>query len=173
MQTSATQKSGLVLLAAAAGVAVTGFVLGAGYDDIGAFFLLPLLTGVGFLAAAAVGGARVGLWPTALTTTGWGLLIQLHFHGIIPPSPSSPAEPVSIAIYAVSAVVAGALAYVLIRRLRLRGRLRAVTVVVLASLGIYALALSGVPGVVGWWLYPVLMVAVAVPLLRARPRVAA
>lgn len=173
MTITSSQRPGVVLLAAAVVVALIGFTLRAGYDNIGAFFLLPLLSGLGFLAAAATGGRGQGLWPTALTTTFWGVLILVHFHGIIPPSDSTPGNPVSIAIYMISAVVAGALAYVVIRRLRLNGSLRGVAIVVGASLVIYALALAGVPGVVGWWLYPILMVATALPLLRSAQRVSA
>lgn len=171
---TSTQRTGAVLLTAAVLVGVIGFAIDAGYANIAGFFLMPLLSGLGFLAAALVSGRDGGLWPTALTTTGWGLLIQLTFHGLVPGVDGSPRDAVSIAVYFGAVVVAGAIAYALIRGLGVRGSLTAVAIVVVASAVIYAAALSGlVPFIVGWWLYPVLMAAMAVPLLRPRERVSA
>lgn len=173
MTITSWQRPAVVLLAAAAVVALIGAAIDAGAGNIGGFFLLPLLSGLGFAAAAAAGGRAQGLWPTALTTTGWGVLILAHFHGILLPSGDNLRGPANIVIYSVAVVVAGALAYAVIRWQRLGGSLRAVAAVVVASLVIYALALLGVPGVVGWWLYPALMIAMAVPYLRSRTPVAA
>lgn len=162
-----------MLLAAATAVGLIGFALDAGRGNIAAFFLMPLLSGLGFLAAAAAGGRGGSLWPAALTTVIWGALIQLTFHGLVPGVDGSPGDPLSIAVYFGWAAVAGALAYLLIRRFGLRGTGAAVAIVVAVSVAVYAAALGGVPGIVGWWLYPVLMAATAVPLLRPREHVAA
>ncbi|MGQ0573428.1 MAG: hypothetical protein ACT4RN_04385 [Pseudonocardia sp.] len=170
---TSARRTGAVLLAAAVAVGAIGYTIDAGYANIAGFFLMPLLSGLGFLTAAAVSGRGGSLWPTALTTSLWGLLIQLNFAGLVPVGDGTPGDPVSIGVYVASAVVAGLVAYLLIRWLGLRGTATAVAVVVAVSLAIYGAALGGVPGVVGWWLYPVLMVAMAVALVvRPRERVA-
>jgi len=41
------------------------------------FYWTPLLLGLAYLAAAAAGGRRGGLWATALVLTGWGVGVLL------------------------------------------------------------------------------------------------
>lgn len=84
------RRRGAVLLAGALVLAV----LLAGVDgsqpvDIGLdagplplpFYWLPLLTGLTYLAAAAVGGRRGALWAPGLVVTGWGVGVLLTLSG--------------------------------------------------------------------------------------------
>jgi hypothetical protein len=63
-------RQGLVLLAGAAAY----LLLAEGPLD---FDWTPLLLGLAYLAAAAVGGRHGGHWPTACVLVGWGLAVVL------------------------------------------------------------------------------------------------
>lgn len=155
-----SQRSGAVLLGAAVVVALLGgLVLDAGYGNLAGFYLMPLLAGLGFLVAAAAGGRGPVLWATGLTVTVWGVLIQLHFRGILLPRGDNLTGTRDVVIYAASVVVAGVVALAVMRWQRLVGGPLAVVAVVLVSLALYGLALAGVPGIVSWWLYPLIMAA--------------
>lgn len=45
------------------------------------FYWLPLLTGLTYLGAAAVGGKRGALWAPGLVVTGWGVGVLLTLSG--------------------------------------------------------------------------------------------
>ncbi len=68
-------RQGAVLVA---GAVVLWLVVG---DDLDRFWLVPLLTGATYLAAAVVGGPRGGYWATAVVLVGWGAAVAWAIEG--------------------------------------------------------------------------------------------
>lgn len=60
-----------------------GAIVAGGVLEATEFFYVPLVVGLVYLAAAAAGGRRGGLWSTALPLTGWGLGVVLGVENVV------------------------------------------------------------------------------------------
>jgi len=122
-------------------------VLGSG-RALDGFFAVPLLSGLAFLAAAALGGRRSTLWGTGIAVTVWGALVLAHYHGYLLARGDNLGAPRYGAL-----LVGGVAAAVLARLLGLGGGIGGVVAAVVLSALLYAAVLSGVPYAAVWWPY--------------------
>lgn len=148
------RRSGVTLVAAAVVIVLLASPLLLGAVGSGAgFFSVPLLSGLGFLAAATFGGRQSPLWGTGLTVTVWGLLVLLHFQQIL--LPGAPSR----IVYSASVLVGLVVALLLLRVVPLRNSWAGALAAAALSLGLYIAALAGVPVVDQWWLYAAILAA--------------
>jgi len=148
------RRSGLALLGGAVAILLlaSSTVLGSG-RALDGFFAVPLLSGLTFLAAAALGDRRSALWGTGIAVTVWGALVLAHYHGYLLASGDNLSAPRDTIIYYGALLVGGVVAAVLARMLGLGGGTGGVVAAVVLSALLYAAALSGVPYAAVWWPY--------------------